>query len=107
MVDILLACLQEMLKYTEDEASVCELKDALNTMLGVLKYVNDIMHQVAITNFPVSTHAPGNPPVSSCAPGNLPVSTPAPGNLPVSSCALAHLPINTGALANYPASSFY
>ena len=42
-----------MLKYTNDDASKGELKDALQTMLGVLKYVNDIMHQVAITGFPV------------------------------------------------------
>ncbi|CAH1781907.1 unnamed protein product [Owenia fusiformis] len=44
--------LKEMLKYTIDKAQCHDLQEALDTMLGVLKYVNDIMHQVAITGFP-------------------------------------------------------
>lgn len=44
-----------MLKYTEDVPECeAELKEALNTMLGLLKYVNDLMHQIAIKGFPVS-----------------------------------------------------
>ncbi|XP_029645768.1 guanine nucleotide exchange factor DBS isoform X13 [Octopus sinensis] len=44
--------LKEMLKYAENDPS-CNglLQDALDTILGVLKYVNDIMHQVSIVNF--------------------------------------------------------
>ncbi|GAB1610590.1 guanine nucleotide exchange factor DBS isoform X15, partial [Argonauta hians] len=44
--------LKEMLKYTENDPSCSGLlQDALDTILGVLKYVNDIMHQVSIVNF--------------------------------------------------------
>ncbi|CAE1260161.1 MCF2 [Acanthosepion pharaonis] len=44
--------LKEMLKYVENDAA-CHalLQDALKTILGVLKYVNDIMHQVSIVNY--------------------------------------------------------
>lgn len=42
--------LQDLLKYCED--GVYELQQALDTMLSVLKYVNDSMHQIAITGFP-------------------------------------------------------
>ncbi|XP_055936058.1 guanine nucleotide exchange factor DBS-like isoform X3 [Argiope bruennichi] len=41
--------LQDLLKFCEE--SITELKEALDTMLTVLKYVNDSMHQVAITGF--------------------------------------------------------
>ncbi|XP_054708751.1 LOW QUALITY PROTEIN: guanine nucleotide exchange factor DBS-like [Uloborus diversus] len=41
--------LQDLLKFCEE--SIVELKEALDTMLTVLKYVNDSMHQVAITGF--------------------------------------------------------
>jgi hypothetical protein len=44
--------LKEMLKYTHNDLGSEELQQALNTILGVLKYVNDIMHQVAITGYP-------------------------------------------------------
>lgn len=46
-----------MLKYVENDAA-CHalLQDALKTILGVLKYVNDIMHQVSIVNYDVSKH---------------------------------------------------
>ena len=46
---------QEMMKYVENDAA-CHalLQDALKTILGVLKYVNDIMHQVSIVNYDVS-----------------------------------------------------
>jgi len=43
--------LKEMLKYTESSLGSDELQAALDTILGVLKYVNDIMHQVAITGY--------------------------------------------------------
>ena len=43
-----------MLKYTHNDIGSQELQEAVNTILSVLKYVNDIMHQVAITGYPVS-----------------------------------------------------
>ena len=47
--------LQEMLKYnTQSDTGVVELEEALESMLAVIKYVNDIMHQVAITGYDVS-----------------------------------------------------
>ena len=44
-----------MLKYTLNEEGSTELKEAVDTMLNVLKYVNDIMHSDAITGFNVSS----------------------------------------------------
>ncbi|XP_035221623.1 guanine nucleotide exchange factor DBS-like, partial [Stegodyphus dumicola] len=41
--------LQDLLKFCDE--NIVELKEALDTMLTVLKYVNDSMHQVAITGF--------------------------------------------------------
>ena len=43
-----------MLRFTDESPASTELKGALDTMLGVLKYVNDIMHQVGITGFQVT-----------------------------------------------------
>lgn len=43
-----------MVKYTQCGESVTELEEAVETMLSVLKYVNDMMHQVAITGYDVS-----------------------------------------------------
>ncbi|XP_019620399.1 PREDICTED: guanine nucleotide exchange factor DBS-like isoform X2 [Branchiostoma belcheri] len=43
--------LKEMLKYTQDQEGRQDIDDALATMLEVLKNVNDIMHQIAITGF--------------------------------------------------------
>ncbi|XP_014681378.1 PREDICTED: guanine nucleotide exchange factor DBS-like isoform X2 [Priapulus caudatus] len=43
--------LKEMLRYTDNEDGNCDIQEALHAMLGVLKYVNDIMHQAAITGF--------------------------------------------------------
>lgn len=40
----------------DNEEERSDLEAALDSMLSVLKYVNDIMHQVAITGFPVSLH---------------------------------------------------
>ncbi|XP_013399843.2 guanine nucleotide exchange factor DBS-like [Lingula anatina] len=45
--------LREMLKYTGNDIGSVEIKDALDAMLGVVKYVNDIMHQIAITGYKV------------------------------------------------------
>ena len=47
-----------MLKYTQNDMYSDELQDAVDAMISVLKYVNDIMHQVAITGFSVSTDLP-------------------------------------------------
>ena len=44
---------QEMLKYTNGEEGSHELQLALDAMMAVLKYVNDLMHHASITNFPV------------------------------------------------------
>ena len=52
---------QEMLKYSSAEPGADDLKTALDCMLTVIKYVNDTMHQVAITGFEVcinSSRAP-------------------------------------------------
>ncbi|XP_022248440.1 guanine nucleotide exchange factor DBS-like isoform X2 [Limulus polyphemus] len=43
--------IKDLLKYTDEKAAQEELQEALDTMLSVLKYVNDSMHQVAITGF--------------------------------------------------------
>ncbi|XP_033637412.1 guanine nucleotide exchange factor DBS-like isoform X5 [Asterias rubens] len=43
--------LREMLKYSSAEPGADDLKTALDCMLTVIKYVNDTMHQVAITGF--------------------------------------------------------
>lgn len=42
-----------MLRYTQDDTGSEDLQEALDTMLSVLKYVNDIMHQVGITGYNV------------------------------------------------------
>ncbi|XP_071951044.1 guanine nucleotide exchange factor DBS-like isoform X5 [Antedon mediterranea] len=43
--------LKEMLKYSAAETGVSDLQKALDCMLHVLKFVNDSMHQIAITGF--------------------------------------------------------
>ena len=43
--------LKEMLKYTSVGEGSEQLQLAVDTMLSVLKYVNDLMHQIAITGF--------------------------------------------------------
>ncbi|XP_022095284.1 guanine nucleotide exchange factor DBS-like isoform X4 [Acanthaster planci] len=43
--------LREMLKYSSLEPGTDDLQTALDCMLTVIKYVNDTMHQVAITGF--------------------------------------------------------
>ncbi len=47
--------LKEMLKYTGLSDGGIDLQQAVDSMLSVLKYVNDLMHQIAITGFPVSS----------------------------------------------------
>ena len=46
--------LKEMLKYTGAADGSEQLENALDSILCVLKYVNDVMHQIAITGFDVS-----------------------------------------------------
>ncbi|GAB6021133.1 hypothetical protein CHUAL_003765 [Chamberlinius hualienensis] len=43
--------LKDLLKYSRDGRGKLELQEAVDCMLDVLKYVNDSMHQVAITGF--------------------------------------------------------
>ncbi|XP_033106300.1 guanine nucleotide exchange factor DBS-like isoform X4 [Anneissia japonica] len=43
--------LKEMLKYSATETGFSDLQKALDCMLHVLKFVNDSMHQIAITGF--------------------------------------------------------
>nr|XP_058147020.1 proto-oncogene DBL isoform X3 [Dasypus novemcinctus] len=43
--------LKELLKYSKDCEGTAQLKEALDTMLDLLKSVNDSMHQIAITGF--------------------------------------------------------
>jgi hypothetical protein len=46
--------LREMHKYSQpQEAGAAELQEAVESMLRVLKYLNDIMHQIAITGYQV------------------------------------------------------
>ncbi|XP_076045191.1 guanine nucleotide exchange factor DBS-like isoform X5 [Oratosquilla oratoria] len=44
--------LKDLLKCVEGSQGRCELQEAVDTMLTVLKCLNDSMHQVAITGFP-------------------------------------------------------
>lgn len=46
--------LKDLLKFTDSGTCAKELQKALDCMLIVLKCVNDSMHQIAITGFPVS-----------------------------------------------------
>lgn len=46
---------QELLKHCTEEQYRCELQEALNSMLELLKSVNDSMHQIAITGYQVPT----------------------------------------------------
>ncbi|XP_041808066.1 proto-oncogene DBL [Chelmon rostratus] len=43
--------LKELLKHCTEERYRCELQDALDSMLELLKSVNDSMHQIAITGY--------------------------------------------------------
>ncbi|XP_044792714.2 proto-oncogene DBL isoform X8 [Bubalus bubalis] len=43
--------LKELLKYSKDCVGAVELKEALDTMLDLLKSVNDLMHQTAINGY--------------------------------------------------------
>ena len=44
-----------MVKYTESDSDHDKLKEAVDTMLQVLKYVNDAMNQLAVIGFKVFT----------------------------------------------------
>lgn len=46
---------QELLKHSKEERYRSELKEALDSMLKLLKSVNDSMHQIAITGYQVPT----------------------------------------------------
>lgn len=46
--------LKDLLRFTDSGTCAKELQKALDCMLIVLKCVNDSMHQIAITGFPVS-----------------------------------------------------
>jgi len=43
-----------MLKFAQYDIGSSELQEALDTMLSVVKHVNDVMHQISIKGFPVS-----------------------------------------------------
>lgn len=46
---------QEMLKYTKDDKTCQQqLEEALNTMLEVVRIVNNSMYEISIVGFPVS-----------------------------------------------------
>lgn len=47
------AFVQELLKHCTEERYRCELQEALDSMLELLKSVNDSMHQIAITGYQV------------------------------------------------------
>jgi len=42
-----------MLKFTQCDDGTKDLQNALDTMLSVVKHVNDIMHQISIKGFEV------------------------------------------------------
>ncbi|KAF2985782.1 hypothetical protein EK904_009366 [Melospiza melodia maxima] len=44
-------CTQEMLKYSKNCEGAEDLQEALTSILGILKAVNDSMHQIAITGY--------------------------------------------------------
>uniref|UniRef100_A0A3B1IRI0 DH domain-containing protein n=1 Tax=Astyanax mexicanus TaxID=7994 RepID=A0A3B1IRI0_ASTMX len=50
--------LKELLRHSTGSPYVAELQGALNTMLDLLKSVNDSMHQIAITGYEVSLWHP-------------------------------------------------
>jgi len=45
--------LQEMLKYSKGCEGADDLQEALSSILGILKAVNDSMHLIAITGYEV------------------------------------------------------
>lgn len=45
--------LQELLKYSKGRDGCDDLQDALSSILGILKAVNDSMHLIAITGYEV------------------------------------------------------
>jgi len=47
------ACLQELLKYSKGCDGCDDLQEALSSILGILKAVNDSMHLIAITGYEV------------------------------------------------------
>lgn len=51
-----LGCVQDLLQCVEGNEGRAELQEGVDTMLAVLKCLNDSMHQVAITAFPVITY---------------------------------------------------
>lgn len=42
-----------MIKYTRFEQECVDLQEALDVMLNVLSYLNDVMHSTQIVGFPV------------------------------------------------------
>lgn len=44
-----------MLKYSKNCEGAEDLQEALTSILGILKAVNDSMHQIAITGYDVSS----------------------------------------------------
>ena len=49
----LVLCLQELLKYSRGCDGCGDLQEALSSILGILKAVNDSMHLIAITGYEV------------------------------------------------------
>lgn len=46
-------CVQELLKYSKGCDGCDDLQEALSSILGILKAVNDSMHLIAITGYEV------------------------------------------------------
>ena len=51
--NFMLRCLQELLKYSKGREGCDDLQEALSSILGILKAVNDSMHLIAITGYEV------------------------------------------------------
>ena len=45
-----------MLKQAGEDVGCQELNEAVNTMILIVKHVNDAMHQISITGYEVSIH---------------------------------------------------
>lgn len=50
--------LQEMLKYSRGREGADDLQEALTSIVGILKAVNDSMHLIAITGYEVQRQLP-------------------------------------------------
>lgn len=58
---VMFCSLQEMLKYSKSCEGADDLQEALTSILGILKAVNDSMHLIAITGYEVKLSIESSP----------------------------------------------